>query len=107
MPLLADLPIERNPLQQISSNILPKLHRKYKITTSYEKAIDFSFPNANPITFNLTFSNHSGDNQEEESPKVRKAYAKKAKIRVEKEVKVQAKKEARQAEAIARRDIQV
>ncbi len=95
MPLLVDLPIERKPLQQISSNILPKSHRKYEITTSHEKAIDFSSPNANLITFNSSFSNHSGDKQEEESSEVREAYVKKAKIRTEKEVEAQAKKEAR------------
>lgn len=107
MPLLADSLIEKNPLQQISSNILPKSYRKYKITTTYEKAIDFFSPNTNPITFNLAFSSYSGDNQEEKSPEMRKAYVKKAKIKAEKKAEAQAKKEARKAKTIAKKAIQV
>lgn len=75
------------------------------ITTLHEKTIYFSSPNANLITFNLFFCNHSGDNQEEKSLEVRKAYTKKAWIKAKKKAKAQTKKEARQIEAITRKTI--
>lgn len=88
------------------------MYWKYKIITPYKRVINFSSLNTNPITFKLFFSSYSGNNLKNKLPKERKlpeekeAKAKKATIRAEKEVKVQARKEVKKAEAIARKVIQ-
>lgn len=55
---------DKNPLQQLFSNFLPKIYWKYKIATSYKDVIDFSFSDANSIIFTISFGSCFSSSQE-------------------------------------------
>lgn len=119
---LATVPITtpqrgRNPLQQLSSNLLPETHRKYKIATPYKNVIDFSSPNINPITFTTSFDSCSSSGQkmvkQQQAEAAQKAankaelIAKKLKEKKEKRAEDMAKKalerKTKKVEAIAKK----